>query len=252
LGENNCICRGLAKGDPNNPEKLELLIKDYPFAVDGLEIWIAIKKWVADYCSIYYVNDGAVTSDSELQAWWREVRHGGHGDLQDAHWWPAMDFLADLVEACTTIIWLGSAFHAAVGLGQYGYQGFVPKSPTLTSRAMPEAGAVVTEAEFLGSITPRNETLAPMGMAAKSLARTGEVFLGQRPESELWTSKQSPAEALARFQESLEVVAGKIQMRNADPTVKNRAGPVEVPYNMLTPTTEPGPVARGIPNSITS
>ena len=50
--KNNCICRGLAKGDPNNPEKLELLIKDYPFAVDGLEIWIAIKKWVADYCAI--------------------------------------------------------------------------------------------------------------------------------------------------------------------------------------------------------
>ena len=91
-----------------------------------------------------------------------------------------------------------------------------------------------------------------MGMAAKSLARTGEVFLGQRPESELWTSKLSPAEELARSQESLEVVAGKIQMRNADPTVKNRAGPVEVPYNMLTPTTEPGPVARGIPNSITN
>ena len=50
---NNCICRGLAKGDPNNPEKLELLIKDYPFAVDGLEIWMAIKKWVADYCAIW-------------------------------------------------------------------------------------------------------------------------------------------------------------------------------------------------------
>ncbi|RLN17039.1 putative linoleate 9S-lipoxygenase 5 [Panicum miliaceum] len=212
----------------------------------------AIKKWVADYCAIYYVNDGAVTSDSELQAWWREVRHVGHGDLQDAHWWPAMDCLADLEEACTIIIWLGSAFHAAVGLGQYGYQGFVPNSPTLTSRPMPEAGAVVTEAEFLGSITPRNETLALMGMAAKSLARTGEVFLGQRPESELWTIEQRAAEALARFQERLQVVAGKIQRRNTDPTLKKRAGPVEVPYNMLTPTREPGPVSRGIPNSITN
>ncbi|KAF8723242.1 hypothetical protein HU200_021757 [Digitaria exilis] len=239
-------------GDPKNPEKLELLIKDYPYAVDGLEIWIAIKKWVTDYCAIYYTNDGAVTSDTELQAWWWEVRHVGHGDLRDAPWWPAMNCLDDLVETCTTIIWLGSAQHAAVGLGQYGYQGFVPNSPTLTSRPMPEAGAEVTESEFLGSITPKKETLALMGMAAKSLTRTGEVFLGQRPDSELWTSEQRADEALARFQARLEVVADDIRRRNADPTLKNRARTVEVPYTQLMPTREPGPVIRGIPNSITN
>ncbi|CAN6293792.1 unnamed protein product [Urochloa humidicola] len=246
------IMRGVAKGDPKNPEKLELLIKDYPYAVDGLEIWMAIKNWVKDYCAIYYTDDVAVTSDSELQAWWAEVRHVGHGDLRDALWWPVMDTVADLVETCTTIIWLGSAHHAAVGLGQYGYQGFVPNSPTLTSHPVPATGAVVTESEFLGSITPRNEALALMGMAAKSLARTGEVFLGQRPDSELWTSERRAAEALARFQARLEVVADRIQRRNADPTLKNRAGPVEVPYTLLMPTTKPGPVVRGIPNSITN
>nr|CAB3499819.1 unnamed protein product [Digitaria exilis]CAB3505114.1 unnamed protein product [Digitaria exilis] len=246
------VKRGVARGDPKNPEKLELLIKDYPYAVDGLEIWIAIKNWVTDYCAIYYTNDGAVTSDTELQAWWWEVRHVGHGDLRDAPWWPAMNCLDDLVETCTTIIWLGSAQHAAVGLGQYGYQGFVPNSPTLTSRPMPEAGAEVTESEFLGSITPKKETLALMGMAAKSLTRTGEVFLGQRPDSELWTSEQRADEAMARFQARLEVVADDIRRRNADPTLKNRAGTVEVPYTQLMPTREPGPVIRGIPNSITN
>ncbi|CAL4941465.1 unnamed protein product [Urochloa decumbens] len=246
------IKRGVARGDPKHPEKLELLIKDYPYAVDGLEIWAAIKKWVSDYCAIYYADNIGVTSDSELQAWWAEVRHAGHGDLRDAPWWPAMDSVADLVETCTTIIWLGSAHHAAVGLGQYGYQGFVPNSPTVTSRPVPAAGVAVTESEFLGSITPRNETLALMGMAAKSLARTGEVFLGQRPDSELWTSERHAGEALARFQARLEVVADRIQRRNADPTLKNRAGPVEVPYTLLMPTRMPGPVVRGIPNSITN
>ncbi|CAN6299639.1 unnamed protein product [Urochloa humidicola] len=246
------IRRGVAKGDPKNPEKLELLIKDYPYAVDGLEIWTAIKEWVKDYCTIYYADDVAVTSDSELQAWWAEVRHVGHADLRDAPWWAGMHSVADLVETCTTVIWLGSAHHAAVGLGQYGYQGFVPNSPTLTSRPVPAAGAAVTESEFLGSITPRNEALALMGMTAKSLARTGEVFLGQRPDSELWTSERRAAEALARFQARLEVVADRIERRNADPTLKNRAGPVEVPYTLLMPTMKPGPVVRGIPNSITN
>lgn len=147
----------MARGDPKEPEKLELLIRDVPYAVDGLEIWMAIKTWVTDYCAIYYSNDddSAVRSDNELQAWWWEVRHVGHGDLQDARWWPAMDCLADLVETYTTIIWLGSAFHAAVGLSQYGYQGFIPNSPTLASHPMPKTGTEVTEFEFLRSITPK-------------------------------------------------------------------------------------------------
>ncbi|PUZ39139.1 hypothetical protein GQ55_9G260800 [Panicum hallii var. hallii] len=36
------IKRGVAKGDPNNPEKLELLIKDYPFAVLALITLISL------------------------------------------------------------------------------------------------------------------------------------------------------------------------------------------------------------------
>ncbi|CAO2191321.1 unnamed protein product [Urochloa humidicola] len=246
------IKRGVARGDPKSPEKLELLIKDYPYAVDGLDMWMAIKKWVNDYCAIYYANDGAVTSDSELQAWWTEVRHVGHADLKDAHWWPAMDCLADLVETCTTIMWLGSGFHAAIGLGKYGYTGFVPNSPTITSRPMPEAGAEVTESEFLGSITPRKEALTIMGMGAKSLTRKGDVFLGQRLDSEVWTTEQHAAQALAQFQARLEVVAANIRRRNADPALKNRTGPAEVPYTLLMPTREPGPLIQGIPNSIIS
>ncbi|CAL4941768.1 unnamed protein product [Urochloa decumbens] len=223
------VKRGVARGDPKSPEKLQLLIEDYPYAVDGLDIWMAIKKWVSDYCAIYYYDDGAVTSDSELQAWWREVRYVGHADLKDAHWWPAMD--------CP-----GGDMHNHHLAG-----------PTITSRPMPEAGVEVTESEFLGSITPRKEALTIMGMGAKSLTRTGDVFLGQRPDSDLWArSEQRAAQALARFEARLEVVADNIRRRNADPRLKNRTGPAEVPYTLLMPTREPGPVIQGIPNSIIS
>lgn len=91
-----------------------------------------------------------------------------------------------------------------------------------------------------------------MGMAAKSLTRTGEVFLGQRHDTEKWTSEQRTAEALARFQARLEVIADDVRRKNADPILKNRSGQVEVPYTLLTPMREPGPTIRGIPNSITN
>lgn len=248
---NDLVKRGLAKGDPKNPESLELLIKDYPYAVDGLDIWMATRKWVSDYCAIYYSDDGAVARDSELQGWWSEVRNVGHGDLRDAPWWPTLDCLADLVETCTTIIWLGSAYHAAVSFGQYDYQGFVPNSPNNTSRPMPEDGAEVTESDFLGSITPVTEALAFMSIATGPLALNGEVYLGQRPDTEVWTGEQRAAEALACFQTRLKEVAENIERRNTDPELKNRAGPVQVPYTLLKPTPEPGTVVRGIPNSIT-
>nr|CAD1837618.1 unnamed protein product [Ananas comosus var. bracteatus] len=48
------IKRGILVGDGEHPDKQQLLIKDYPYAVDGLAIWHAIETWVSDYCSIYY------------------------------------------------------------------------------------------------------------------------------------------------------------------------------------------------------
>lgn len=64
--------------DKTQANKIRLLIRDYPYAVDGLEIWFAIKKWVSDYCSIYYKSDGEVQGDTELQQWWKEVVEVGH------------------------------------------------------------------------------------------------------------------------------------------------------------------------------
>ncbi|KAM3390864.1 hypothetical protein ACQJBY_012470 [Aegilops geniculata] len=250
---NELIKRGVARGDPKKPEELELLIKDYPYAVDGLEIWTAIKEWVTDYCTIYYADgDGAVAGDSELQAWWSEVRHVGHGDLSDAPWWPAMDCVGDLVETCATIIWLSSAYHAAISFGQYAYQGFVPNRPTITSREMPaRAGAAVTVAEFLGSITPRTEAFALMALTMAPPVKPEEALLGERPDMERWTTDRRAAKALLEFQAELEAVAKAIAKRNADGTLKNRSGPVEVPYTLLTPTADPGsPHIAGIPNSI--
>ncbi|KAL5742536.1 hypothetical protein ACOSP7_029268 [Xanthoceras sorbifolium] len=87
--------------------------EDYPFAVDGLEIWSAIKKWVEDYCCFYYKSDEMAQKDAELQSWWKELREEGHGDKKDS---PAVNF------------------------GQYPYAGYLPNRPTMSRRFMPEKG----------------------------------------------------------------------------------------------------------------
>ncbi|GJS42048.1 retrovirus-related pol polyprotein from transposon TNT 1-94 [Tanacetum coccineum] len=51
------LAQRLAVEDMASPHGVRLLIEDYPFTVDGLEIWSAIKSWVKDYVFVYYKND---------------------------------------------------------------------------------------------------------------------------------------------------------------------------------------------------
>ncbi|GLJ23657.1 hypothetical protein SUGI_0448000 [Cryptomeria japonica] len=45
--------RGMAIPEPTNKANgLKLVVVDYPYAVDGLEIWDALKSWVSDYISL--------------------------------------------------------------------------------------------------------------------------------------------------------------------------------------------------------
>ncbi|KAK3000405.1 hypothetical protein RJ639_020401 [Escallonia herrerae] len=110
------IKRGMAVKDTSAPHGLRLLIKDYPYAVDGLKIWSAIETWVKDYCNFYYKSDGMVQEDTELQSWWKELREEGHGDKKNEPWWPRMQSRRELIESCTIIVWIASALHAATYL----------------------------------------------------------------------------------------------------------------------------------------
>ncbi|CAF2076928.1 unnamed protein product [Brassica napus] len=254
--------RGVAVEDPSSDNGVKLLIEDYPFAVDGLEIWSAIKTWVTEYCSIYYKNDRTVQTDTEIQSWWTELRTEGHGDIQHESWWPSMQTRDDLMETCTIIIWIASALHAAVNFGQYPYAGFLPNRPTVSRRFMPEPGTKeYTELEeneevaFLKTITPQLQTLLGISIIEiLSMHSTDEIYLGQR-DSPNWTADDEPLEAFKRFGKSLEVIENNIIRRNNDKKLKNRSGPVNIPYTLLYPNTtdytrEGGLTGKGIPNSV--
>ncbi|CDO99039.1 unnamed protein product [Coffea canephora] len=254
--------RGIAVPDSTKPLGLKLLIEDYPFAVDGLEIWSAIEEWVREYCSFYYHNDGMVQGDSELQSWWTELRNVGHGDLKDEPWWPQMQTRDELVQACTIIIWIASALHAAVNFGQYPYAGYLPNRPTVSRRFMPEPGtpeyaelASNPDLAFLKTITAQFQTLLGVSLI-EILSRhsSDEIYLGQRDNPE-WTSDTIPRDAFTRFGAKLVEIENHILARNNDKKYKNRTGPVKMPYTLLIPNSSDyskvgGLTGKGIPNSI--
>ncbi|XVF41922.1 hypothetical protein PTKIN_Ptkin01aG0319600 [Pterospermum kingtungense] len=249
--------RGVAVDDKNSPNGLRLLIKDYPYAVDGLEIWFAIEKWVRDYCLFYYKTDEMVQQDPELQAWWKELREEGHGDKKNEPWWPKMQTREELIDSCTIIIWVASALHAAVNFGQYPYAGYLPNRPTISRRFMPEQGtSEYAELEsnpdkvFLKTITAQLQTLLGISLI-EILSRhsTDEVYLGQRDTPD-WTSDEPPLAAFEEFGKRLSVIEKRIVEMNKDDQLKNRVGPVNVPYTLLYPTSEGGLTGKGIPNSV--
>ncbi|KAF8018099.1 hypothetical protein BT93_H3105 [Corymbia citriodora subsp. variegata] len=251
------IKRGVAVEDANSPHGLRLLIKDYPYAVDGLEIWSAIKMWVEDYCFFYYKSDETVQKDEELQSWWKELVEEGHGDKKNEPWWPKMQTVKDLTEICTITIWIASALHAAVNFGQYPYAGYLPNRPTLSRRFMPEEGTPEFEElkqnpdkAFLKTITAQLQTLLGISLIEiLSTHSTDEVYLGQRDTPD-WTADAEPLEAFERFGKKLGEVEERIMSMNGDKRWRNRVGPVEMPYLLLYPTSEGGVTAKGIPNSV--
>ncbi|MCE0481750.1 hypothetical protein HAX54_039745 [Datura stramonium] len=252
------IKRGMAVEDSSSPHGLRLLIQDYPFAVDGLEVWSAIKIWVEDYCHFYYESDNVIQGDAELQAWWKELLEKGHGDKKDEPWWPKMQTVQELIDSCTILIWLASALHAAVNFGQYPYAGYLPNRPTLSRRFMPEPGTPEYDDElktnpekaFLKTITPQMQTLLGISLIEMLSRHTSdEVYLGQRDTPE-WTKDQEPLQAFERFGERLREIEEKITQMNCDEKWRNRSGPVKMPYISLYPSSEMGLTGKGIPNSV--
>lgn len=250
--------RGLAVEDADSRHGLRLLIEDYPYAVDGLEIWSAIKAWVEDYCKFYYKDDNMVQNDAELQSWWKEVREEGHGDLKDETWWPTVSSVQDLIENCTIIIWVSSALHAAVNFGQYPYAGYPPNRPTLTRRLIPEPNNTLEYKEleedpqkfFLKTVTPQLQSLISVSLIEILSRHTSdEIYLGQR-ECPGWTMDAEPLKAFEKFGERLKEIEERIVKMNEDERLKNRYGPAKVRYTLLMPSSEEGLTGRGIPNSV--
>lgn len=86
----------------------------------------------------FYPDDMTVTSDTELQSWYNEIRNVGHGDRSDdPHCWLELNSIENLTQTLTTLIWIASALHAAVNFGQFAYAGYTPNRPTRCREFIP-------------------------------------------------------------------------------------------------------------------
>lgn len=246
----------MAEEDPTAPNGVRLTVEDYPHAQDGLSLWNAIETFVGEYLDIYYTDSEQVQGDTELQAWWREIRTVGHKDKENEPWWPSLDTKAELVRVLCTIIWTCSCHHASVNFGQYTYAGFMPNRPVHARRFIPEEGGDDWEEflqnpdKFLLSMLPDqpNSTVQMLVTASLATHSRDEEYIGVRKQH--WTGDERALKAFEKFSKAIDEVQDEIDRRNRDPNLKLRRGAATIPYLLLRPTSEPGITGQGVPNSI--
>ncbi|XP_071719075.1 linoleate 13S-lipoxygenase 2-1, chloroplastic-like [Rutidosis leptorrhynchoides] len=252
------IARGMAVEDTDSPHGLKLTIEDYPYANDGLVLWDILKDWVTNYVNHYYPEEILVESDSELQAWWKEIRTVGHADKKDEPWWPILKTPKDLIGILTIIIWVASGHHAAVNFGQYDYAGYIPNRATIARAKMPCEDPTDKEWKAFND-KPEDVLLStfPTQLQATTVMAILDVLSTHSPDEEYIGKISTTFEAVPEIKAAYAIFAGKlteltgiIDARNADVKLKNRKGVGVSPYNLLKPHSEPGVTGMGVPNSI--
>lgn len=252
----NLISRGMAERTADG--SLKLVLEDYPWAKDGLEIWDALYGWVSSYVDITYKgSNAAVKNDTELQAWWNEAVNVGHADLKDASWWPKMDSTENLKQIITTLSWIAGPSHAALNFGQWAYSGFPLNKPSVIRKFMPEKGSKDYEAlqedkvKYFLSAIPSNSQATGVMTVLEILATHSpdEEYIGTRNTTN-WTSDPEVLAAFQEFNTKIKTIEANIKARNKDPALSHRYGPAQIPYTLLFPSSGSGITGQGVPYSV--
>ncbi|KAJ1405455.1 Lipoxygenase, plant [Sesbania bispinosa] len=254
------IRRGLAVPDATQPHGIRLLIEDYPYAADGLLIWSSIEKLVHTYVNHYYKDSNPISSDNELQSWYKEFINLGHPYHKNASWWPKLATPEDLISILTTIIWIVSAQHAALNFSQYPYGGYVPIRPPLMRKLIPneddsEYSDFIMDPQkyFLSSLPSLFQATRFMAVINIGSAHSpDEEYIGDRNDISSWSGDPEIIDAFSQFSMEMKNIEIEIERRNADPKLRNRCGVGVSPYELLIPRSECGATGRGVPNSVTA
>ena len=99
------------------------VLPELPYRDDGLPVLGAIRRFVDRYVRHAYPADADVAADSELAAFCAELGASDGGRIRGVVAPATIDALVELV---TTIVWIGTAQHAAVNFPQFPFMGYVP------------------------------------------------------------------------------------------------------------------------------
>lgn len=218
--------------DPNLPVA-------YPYRDDALDVWAAIKSWVADYVSIYYADDAAVAADQAIQNWVLDLtsmqggRIKGLGKRQDGQGQLGIyskDYLTDVL---TMVIFTASAQHAAVNFPQKSVMSYTPAMPLAAYASAPTSTDGSHDASLLTTLPPLEQALVQQalgqGLGGVYFTRLGDYNRHQRGN---YFTDPKVQQALDVFRDNLDKVEETIGARNLNRASYQSLLPSQIPQSI--------------------
>ena len=230
-------------------------LPNYPYRDDALLIWKAIYDWVSNYLKIFYADDSedfkidndsslkdwiegekkiAVTADPLLQAWIEDLTASEGGQMtgigqKTGNNPVTIPTLDELIETVTSIVFTGSAQHAAVNFPQSSLMTYMPNMPLAGYQVAPTQTNGISEQDYLNLLPPLDQAEIQMNMTHllgsvhyTTLGNYGDTYftdiLHGRPvgaeAQELPTKLCSVGTELKKFQVELRAIELEINARN--------------------------------------
>lgn len=208
-----------------NPDKLP----HYYYRDDSLLVFAAIKGYVKSLLDLWYLDDGDVKGDYELQAWAEELRNPDKANIPG---FPSPISTRDqLYEIAANLIFRAGPQHAAVNNGQFDAYGFIPNMPGRVECDFPSEPAlstpIYTEEAFWEALPDLRTTMAQMSMVWVLSAPTVRTLLHSGEAPAFHPSICAEADELVgSFRRRLKAISDSIERRNEA---------LDVPYRYLNP-----------------
>ncbi len=196
------------------------ILPHFPFRDDGILIWNAVEKFVAEYLQLYYKTSQDIIDDYELQNWARELVAQDGGRVKGM---PAkIETLAQLIEIISVVVFTCAPLHSALNFSQYEYMAFVPNMPYAAYHPIPETKGV--DLETIMKILPPFKQAADQVMWTEILTSYHYDKLGFYDEE---FADPLAQEIVVQFQQNLHEIERQIDIRN-------QTRPI--PYNYFKPS----------------
>lgn len=196
----------------NRRVKDENLLPDYPFRDDGLLLWQAIKEYVKEYLSLYYIYPTAIINDPELQNWANKLMSQKGGNVTGLVQGGKLETLDQLVAIITQVIFTAGPQHAAVNYTQYDYMAYAPNMPLAGYSSPPDVKESVNESFIMKLLPPQQQASLQL-----SVLHTLTAFQYNRlgfPEANAFTDPRVKGEVIPKFQRRLQEIDIEINRRN--------------------------------------
>uniref|UniRef100_F7AWK4 Lipoxygenase domain-containing protein n=1 Tax=Ciona intestinalis TaxID=7719 RepID=F7AWK4_CIOIN len=213
--------------DPN-------LLPNFHYRDDALDVWNAIKQYVANVVNYHYTCDKDIVDDYELQSFMFDTAHEGFGwqdnDLRGVP--DKLNTRDELIDMTTIIIFASTAQHAAVNFGQMETYCFIPNAPG-SMILPPHKRGEADEKRVMDSLpgVVVSSILISFSFALSEYAKD-EIFLGDVPDR-LFTDPKV-IEMQVAFKKELVKLQSKFEERNKK---------LKYPYTYLLPDKIPISIA---------